>query len=155
MMWPKKSAVFCFVAGILSVFQGKIRSFSFSPLQHLSRHGTCEAAHVMNQYGSWKILQSNDPLVSTLPSPCIVELSPGKFKIGNTVFGSFQFETNPPYDKGGIYVSMSMFNIGILKKVYNLVPMNTDRMALFGTGSRAKTYYLLERLRHDEHLADL
>lgn len=99
----------------------------------------------MNQNGRWTIVQSNDPLVKGMPQPRIVDISPGKFSIAakTKIFGGFRFE---PGRKDGIYVSMTPFNIPLLKQVYHLVPLDPDRIALFGTGARATRYYLLERV---------
>ena len=129
----------CFVAGMVSVFRGKLCSFSQSSAASAASaalQGVC----AMNQYGKWRIVESNDPLVASLPEPRIVDLSPGKFKIGSTVFGSFQMDMARPGT-----VSMKLYNIGFLKKTYTLVPIHTNRMALFGTGSQESIFYYLER----------
>lgn len=152
-MWTKKGGVVvCFVAGIVSMFRGK-----FVGKHHGHDGGPCHAythtqeyadAHVMNQYGKWKIMDSNDPLVATLPWPRIVDLSPGKFKIGSTVFGSFEMDSS---SNDPCLVKMCMYNMRFLKKTYKIVPIHTDRMALFGTGSRASIYYYLERVKDRRH----
>lgn len=144
----KKGAFVCLMAGICTLLHGKIRTcFPHSPPPFVAR------SHVMNHYGNWEVVQSNDPLVQQLPTPCIVEITPGKFRIGRKVFGGFRLESVSPSDcsseavlGGGILVSMTMYNIGFLKKMYSLVPMDPDRMALFGTGSHKSIYYILQRI---------
>lgn len=134
-MWTKKGGVVvCFVAGIVSMFRGKV----FHQVSRDHGNGVSDA-HAMNQYGKWKIVDSNDPLVATLPYPRIVDISPGKFKIGSTVFGSFDM------DASSCLVYMCLYNMRFLKKTYKIVPIHTDRMALFGTGSHKSIYYYLER----------
>ena len=109
-------------------------------------HGTSAfvaSATAMNQNGRWEVIDSNDPLVNRLAHPRIVEILPSSFRIGKNIFGSFKIEPSPP--SGGIHVSMTMYGIRWLKKIYVLEPLEVDRMALFGTGSRASTYYILRR----------
>lgn len=140
-MWTKKGGVvMCFVAGIVSMFRGK-----FSHPTSLSTSSSYyHASHAMNQYGRWKIVDSNDPLVATLSCPRIVDISPGKFQIGKTIFGSFEMD---PSSKDPCIVNMCMYNMRFLKKTYKIVPIHMDRMALFGTGSRSSIYYYLERVK--------
>lgn len=154
-MWTKKGGVVvCFVAGIVSsMFRGKFfhhqassSSSSSSSQDQDYGNGACHA-HAMNQYGKWKIMDSNDPLVATLPCPRIVDLSPGKFNIGSTVFGSFEMDSS---SKDPCIVYMCLYNMRFLKKTYKIVPIHTNRMALFGTGPRASIYYYLERVKDSQ-----
>lgn len=100
----------------------------------------------MNQYGRWSIVHSNDPKVRLLPPPVIVEISPGSFRIGGAVHGSFHVDTT----QKGVYVSMSPFSLPMLRETYNVVPLDPERMALFGTGRHQSRYYILERSNHGE-----
>jgi hypothetical protein len=91
-------------------------------------------------------VQSNDPLVQTLAHPRVVDITPGKFRIGAVVFGSFELVVVDASPKSGMHVAMSMYNLRLLRRTYKIVPMNTDRMALFGTGRRNDIFYVLQRL---------
>lgn len=144
MVSMQSNVLLCLATGFLSFLPGGERLFppSRSPLAHAR-----PCAPAMNQYGRWEIVQSNDPLVQGLPPPRIVDIAPGRFSIPNKVFGGFRFEPSPSPEDNRVYVSMTMFNMRIFKKTYLLVPMDPDRMALFGTGSAKDIYYILERFR--------
>jgi hypothetical protein len=103
--------------------------------------------HAMNQYGKWAIVRSNDPKVKLLPSPVVVEIHPGSFRIPGAVHGSFRFETDLSDQKKGIFVSMTPFSISLLRETYQMVPLEADRMGLFGQGRLSSRYYILERIR--------
>lgn len=162
----KKSAFVCIMAGIFTLLHGKIRTcYHHHVGKSTSSPFVAARAHAMNHYGSWEVVQSNDPLVQQLPKPRIVVITPGKFRIGRNVFGGFRVESPPSSSSsspdcseaggGGILVSMTMYNIGFLKKMYSLVPMDPDRMALFGTGSHKSIFYILQRLNNDGVFAQL
>lgn len=98
----------------------------------------------VNQFGRWEIAESNDPLVATLPSPRIVDIYPGGFRIGKAIFGGFDMEPSPAAC-GGIFVSMTLFHLKWMRRTYALDAVHPDRIALFGTGRHASTYYILRR----------
>lgn len=108
-------------------------------------------AHAMNQYGKWAIVRSNDPKVKLLPAPVVVEIRPGSFRIPGSVHGSFRFEPELSSQKKGIFVSMSPFSIPMLRETYQMIPLEADRLGLFGQGRLATRYYILERLRDPIH----
>lgn len=93
--------------------------------------------------GIWEVMESNDPLVDRLSHPRLVEIGQGRFNIGKAIFGKFAIEPSLPSE--GIRVSMTMYGVKWLKKVYILEPLGVDRIALRGTGSRASVYYHLRR----------
>lgn len=102
---------------------------------------------VMNQYGDWRIVQTNDGLARGLPEPRIVTISPGKFKLGKLVHGKFQLESR---NEPGVFVSMSLFNLGFMKRTYQMCPMtDSSYMMLLGTGSQEGIYYMLHRHGYD------
>lgn len=118
-----------------------------------ARDPTCKAqldsSHAMNQYGRWSIVHSNDPKVRLLRPPVYVDISPGSFRIPGSVSGSFRIEPESAH-KRGVFVSMCPFSLSLLRETYNLVALDPDRMALFGTGRHESRYYILERAR-DRH----
>lgn len=123
---------------------------SFSK-QHLpTRHVPplpCTSA--MSPNGRWEVTDTNDMLVYRLKPPVVVTIIPDGFSIGKGIFGSFRVEPLHSHSKSGVYVSMCLFNIPLLKKVYLLEPLGVERIALFGTGSMATTYYILRRLHQN------
>ena len=129
----------CLFAGFLSAFHPNSQ-----PVPGIS---------AFQQHGKWEILQSNDPMVDTLAHPRIVHILPGRFRIGGgLVFGSFELVDGPEADvdkrKSGVYVRMSLYNLRIFRRVYKVVPTDTDRMALFGAGSNNHDiFYLLQRVK--------
>lgn len=131
-----KSTILCAVAtaGVLSM----CAAFSGNPPIVASAHAV---ARPMNQYGTWLIVDSNDPLVERLPRPRIVVIRPGEFRIGQHLFGSFRLE---PSRNENIF-SMKMFNIPFWKRYFTIEPMGVDRMALFETKGTNPTYYILHR----------
>lgn len=136
----------CLFAGFLSAFHPNSQ-----PVPGVS---------AFQQHGKWEILQSNDPLVDTLAHPRIVHILPGRFRIGGLVFGSFELVDGPDAAdvdkrKSGVYVHMSLYNLRMFRRVYKVVPTDTDRMALFGAGSNNHDiFYLLQRVKgivpHDD-----
>lgn len=104
-------------------------------------------SHAMNQYGIWSIVRSNDPKVKLLRPPVFVEITPGSFRIPGSVSGSFRLEPELSAQKQGVFVSMCPFSIPMLRETYNVVPLDPDRMALYGTGRHESRYYILERAR--------
>ena len=140
MFFGKKNALLCIATGFLSVLhnRGITRCYSQQAQGH---------AHAADPCGKWAIVQSNDPLVEALPGPRVVDIVPGSFRIGAKVFGSFDLLPDPPKgEPKGVYVSMTMYNIGLFKRVYNMVPLDPHRLALFGVGKRRQVYYILERI---------
>ncbi len=103
-------------------------------------------SHAMNHYGKFEIVRSNDPKVNLLPAPVVVDIQPGRFNIlGAAVHGSFRFEPELSSQRQGIFVSMTPFCIRLLRETYQMVPLATDRLGLFGQGRHKSRYYILER----------
>lgn len=104
-----------------------------------------------NQYGKWLIVQSNDPKVKLLTPPVVLVITPGSFEIPGKVKGSFEFEPKISKQNNGVYFSMSPFSLPFMKQTYNIVPLDPNKLALYGTGRHAARYYLLERYRDRDH----
>lgn len=121
-------ALWCITVGYLTLFNYK--------------HGQ-SSSPATTPNGIWEVMESNDPLVDRLSHPRLVEIRAGRFHIGRAIFGTFAVEPSLPSE--GIRVSMTMYGVRWLKKVYTLEPMGRDRIALRGTGSRASVYYHLRR----------
>jgi hypothetical protein len=132
MATPVVRALWCITVGYLTVFN--------------YTHGKTSSP-AMTHDGVWEVMESNDPLVDRLSHPRLVEIRPGRFRIGKAIFGTFAVEPSLPSE--GIRVSMSMYGVRWLKKVYILEPLDVNRIALRGTGSRASVYYLLRRRKRD------
>ena len=122
-------ALWCITVGYLTLFSYK--------------HGQPFSTTSTTPNGIWEVMESNDPLVDRLSHPRLVEIRPGRFRIGKAIFGNFAVEPSLPSE--GIRVSMTMYGVRWLKKVYILEPLGADRIALRGTGSRASVYYHLRR----------
>lgn len=118
---------------------------------HPSSSQSVAGARAFQQYGHWEILQSNDPLVDSLAPPRIVQITPGKFRIGALVFGSFEFvheDDGSTPAASGVHVQMSLYNLRMLRRVYRVVPTGTDRMAFFGADhDNHDIMYLLQRVK--------
>lgn len=145
MFFGNRNTVLCVVTGFLTLFQKHRRN--------MDRQGVCMAAEqralplAMNHHGQWEIVQSNDALVKRIPPPRLVNIAPGKFTISANIFGGFQMEPSSSKSDSRIYVSMTPFHLPLLKQLYSIVPLDPDRIAIFGTGARASTYYILERVK--------
>ena len=104
------------------------------------------ASSVMTPNGHWQVVDTNDALVFRLKPPVVVHITPGGFSIGKGIFGSFQVEPLRAHSRSGVHVSMCMYNINFLKRVYLLEPLAPDRIALFGLKRTPTTYYILKRV---------
>lgn len=125
---------------------GVLSARKYHPLyaRQVSTLTTTSAA--MDPYGNWEVIDTNDTLVFRLKSPVIVNITPSGFSINKGIFGSFRVEPLTLHSKSGVYVSMCMFNLPLLKRVYLLEALEWNRIALFGTGALSSNYYILRRL---------
>ena len=119
-----------------------ILSFT-KPIYH-GRISPLPSYSVMTPNGRWEVIHTNDGLVDRLNPPVIVTIKPNGFSINKAIFGSFQLEPLRSHARSGVYVSMSMYNIRWLKKIYLLEPLGFDRIALFE--ANRTTFYVLRRL---------
>jgi len=132
----RKNALWCLFTGLLSVLQ---------PGSHPT-HGA--RALAFQQYGRWEIVQSNDPLVASVPSPRIVHIAPGQFHIGTRIWGTFVLVDTPP--TSGVHVAMDLYNLRMFRRTFKVELTDADRMALFGTGKDKGILYRMERLEEQD-----
>ena len=160
MFFGKKNALLCVVTGLVSAFMRGSTPPPSSPPPMPS------ASLAMNHFGKWRVVQSNDPLVERLPPPRVVTIEPGRFEVAGraakAIFGGFRVEPAHAYrDAPGVVVSMAMWNVGLFRKLYTIVPLDPYRMCLseYRRGQDPSptgkgVYYLLERYTEGDELRD-
>lgn len=100
---------------------------------------------VFRHYGRWKIIETNDPILSYYKEPVVVQVHPkGNFHVLGTphvrVWGSFQLLDQDH----GFAVDMAMWNMTILRKRYFILPLDPTHVHL-SPELRPTRYYILEK----------